>query len=718
MKSKIYSSRYMKVSSKGLTWIPAAVTIGLLLAFPVAELIMLGNWFGMGYSADQISLLYENLWRDGFMLTGLVVVGIAALFNGISQFWYLYSPRKIDFYHSLPVKRSRMFWNKTLQSFLFFLIPYLAMEFFTICIGAMRGFFSLHLMKMAFVMLAFHLLLYLLMYFSVVLVICLTGHFLMGALLLVAVAAYGPTLSILIRLYEGAFYRTCFDGSVSYGITKVLAELTSPVMLAYTFSQKYAEGSCGSLLLFVILLTAVLGILGFYTFVHRKSERTGLAFVYKWAGLIVRFLVVVPTGLGVGMIFYLLPTGSSRIVWWIFGMIFGTLLANGIMGILYYRDYRKFFAHKLQFVISSVCVAVLACVFSFDLTGYDKYIPSYDKIENIALGISQLGYEAWSNIEIKEDGTVTMKESDNAGGNAVNDNVGISQSIYEVIERITDENEDICKSLSDDVALSTNLWDESGNTVRIPVRYDLKSGSSVYRSYMVSKENVKDLLEKSFEQGTLKAERYSVLALDNKYLDQVQCDFANGETISLFQDNKAKREQLVEAFRQDVEEADASVFTGTPCANLMITYANVPSLEEASGMVIGAVGDYYFSSGFYVYPQFKRTVEILKKTGYPLSMDDVKLTSVEATYFMNENGTEYSSPVVYDKEEQIEALKKVLKCYQLVPFWEKRETGMWSNLKVMIDGQEADEYWVILKKDVPEFMREDYERAQAFEVLE
>ena len=718
MKSKIYSSRYMKVSSKGLTWIPAAVTIGLLLAFPVAELIMLGNWFGMGYSADQISLLYENLWRDGFMLTGLVVVGIAALFNGISQFWYLYSPRKIDFYHSLPVKRSRMFWNKTLQSFLFFLIPYLAMEFFTICIGAMRGFFSLHLMKMAFVMLVFHLLLYLLMYFSVVLVICLTGHFLMGALLLVAVAAYGPTLSILIRLYEGAFYRTCFDGSVSYGITKVLAELTSPVMLAYTFSQKYAEGSCGSLLLFVILLTAVLGILGFYTFVHRKSERTGLAFVYKWAGMIVRFLVVVPTGLGVGMIFYLLPTGSSRIVWWIFGMIFGTLLANGIMGILYYRDYRKFFAHKLQFVISSVCVAVLACVFSFDLTGYDKYIPSYDKIENIALGVSQLGYEAWSNIEIKEDGTVTMKESDNAGGNVVNDNIGISQSIYEVIERITDENEDICKSLSDDVALSTNLWDESGNTVRIPVRYDLKSGSSVYRSYMVSKENVKDLLEKSFEQGTLKAERYSVLALDNKYLDQVQCDFANGETISLFQDNKAKREQLVEAFRQDVEEADASVFTGTPCANLMITYANVPSLEEASGMVIGAVGDYYFSSGFYVYPQFKRTVEILKKTGYPLSMDDVKLTSVEATYFMNENGTEYSSPVVYDKEEQIEALKKVLKCYQLVPFWEKRETGMWSNLKVMIDGQEEDEYWVILKKDVPEFMREDYERAQAFEVLE
>ena len=62
MKSKIYSSRYMKVSSKGMMWIPAFVTIGFLLAFPVAELIMLGNWFGMGY---EINALYANLWQDG-----------------------------------------------------------------------------------------------------------------------------------------------------------------------------------------------------------------------------------------------------------------------------------------------------------------------------------------------------------------------------------------------------------------------------------------------------------------------------------------------------------------------------------------------------------------------------------------------------------------------------------------------------------------------------
>ena len=75
-----------------------------------------GKLFGMGYTTSEINALYANLWQDGFMLTGLAVAATAALFNGISQFWYLYSPRKIDFYHSLPVKRSRMFWHKTLQS--------------------------------------------------------------------------------------------------------------------------------------------------------------------------------------------------------------------------------------------------------------------------------------------------------------------------------------------------------------------------------------------------------------------------------------------------------------------------------------------------------------------------------------------------------------------------------------------------------------------------
>lgn len=714
MKSKIYSSRYMKISSKGMIWIPAFVTIGFLLAFPVTELIMLGNWFGMEYTAEQISLLYENLWRNGFMVSGLAVAALAALFNGISQFWYLYSPRKIDFYHSLPVKRSRMFWYKSLQSLLYFLLPYLVMEFFSVCIGAMRGFFSLHLMRMAFVMLVFHLLLYLLLYFSVVLVICITGHLLMGALLLVAAAAYGPVFSVLLDLYERAFYYTRSESS--YCLVKVLKELISPVALAYTFVKKYAEGNYGGMLIAVLLVTAVLGGLGYCAFVHRKSERTGMAFVFPWAGTAVKFLVVVSGGLGIGFVFYMLSNDSSRTIWWIFGLILGTILSGGIMEIIYYRDFRKFFSHKLQFAVNGVCVALVACVFFFDLTGYDEYIPSYDKIENIAIGSADNGWEIAYNVKVNEDGTVAMLDS----GDSVGNDLGVDQNIYEIMKKLAKESKAAYKEILQDShsMWSSNLWDPSGNTLGIKVRYDLKSGSVVYRKYMVGLDDIKNLWKEGMTEGTLKSEYYSILELDDKYVDEVKCDFITGQSISLFQDNKAKKQLLVDALRQDIKEADSEVLTGEPCAGLSIGYSGVPSVESVNAMATGQTGNYYFSPCFYVFPQFKRTVEILKETGYPISMDDVDLSSVEVQYYMDEYHNEVSSPIVYDQPEQLKELKKVLRCYQLVPFWEKREEESWDSLKVVIGGVESEAPWAILEKDVPEFMKEDSQRALSFEVLE
>ena len=90
---------------------------------------------------------------------------------------------------------------------------------------------------------------------------------------------------------------------------------------------------------------------------------------------------------------------------------------------------------------------------------------------------------------------------------------------------------------------------------------------------MVSTENQKNLYKEGYAEGTLKSERYSILKLDDKYVDEVRCDFITGESISLFQDNKAKRQLLVDAFRQDVEEADPEVLTGEPCASLTIEYS-------------------------------------------------------------------------------------------------------------------------------------------------
>ena len=73
MRSRIFSSKYIKTVSKGQAWIPAFLTLGFILAFPVIGLEKLGSWRNLGYTQDQITLLYYRLWKDGFVLTGMAV---------------------------------------------------------------------------------------------------------------------------------------------------------------------------------------------------------------------------------------------------------------------------------------------------------------------------------------------------------------------------------------------------------------------------------------------------------------------------------------------------------------------------------------------------------------------------------------------------------------------------------------------------------------------
>ena len=90
-------------------------------------------------------------------------------------------------------------------------MPYIVTEFLMICIGAARGFFSLNIMGMAVRMLFLHLLIYLVIYFSIVLVISVTGNMLMGILCLGGMYLYGIVLSLILVAYGQSFWHTFFS---------------------------------------------------------------------------------------------------------------------------------------------------------------------------------------------------------------------------------------------------------------------------------------------------------------------------------------------------------------------------------------------------------------------------------------------------------------------------------------------------------------------------
>ena len=54
MRSRIFSSKYLKTISKGQLWMPAFIALGFLLAFPVTGMVKLSSWSDLQYSALQI----------------------------------------------------------------------------------------------------------------------------------------------------------------------------------------------------------------------------------------------------------------------------------------------------------------------------------------------------------------------------------------------------------------------------------------------------------------------------------------------------------------------------------------------------------------------------------------------------------------------------------------------------------------------------------------
>lgn len=704
MKSKIYSSDYMKTTSKGQLWIPVLLTLGYMLAFPVMLLLMLGNWFAYEtVTMDQIRKLYEELWRDGLMSTGFVVTSIAALLNGINNLWYLYSSRKTDLYHSLPVKRSKMFWHRTFMGILYYLIPYAVMEFLAICIGAMRGCFSLKIMGLSLEMLVMHLILYLFFYFTVVLVICVTGNILMGGLCLAGVFLYSATLGNLIGYYKMMFYGT-FYSNAACGFEKFLKEYGSPVLFGKAFIGKYAENDFGDMLLVVLAVTAVLGLLSCTAYIRRPSECSGKPMIYDWIGVILKFLVVIPCGLGVGLIFYSLPEQNSRFIWWIFGLILGTLIAHGCVEVVYQMDFHRFLAKKHHLVLAGILVALCAVSYKTDLTHYDSYLPERDKIASLHIDFSMFDNTSYLIYE-NEDGSYETNTSWTDEAASVIDDQGVNEDTYEAMQKIvTSNSEKVQEGLS---SSADRMMDEDGWRYSIPVKYTLRSGKEIYRKYSVSPDEFARLLKGLYEGERFKENKFSFLKIEDKYLENIDGSFYDNMNYRLFQENPKKKEQLLQAVREDLAAAGPEEMTGQPCAELCFQF-NLPHKPEYYETTEADGFAYYFYFGnIKIMPTFQKTIAILKETGYPLSVEELDIKGVDVSYWKSTGKYESDEvSVEYTDETELAEIKQALVPSLLWCYW----LDYVSDLDVSFSTDEQLQYdngGYLIRDKTPEFILEE-----------
>ncbi|MDO4189576.1 MAG: hypothetical protein Q4D29_11365 [Lachnospiraceae bacterium] len=190
---------------------------------------------------------------------------------------------------------------------------------------------------------------------------------------------YGPALNFVL-----AGYTSEFINNTTYASSEFLDSVQefTPITIIRNLCWD-APANAGSLIA-AVFFTILLGVFSYLAYVRRPSEATGKSIIYTWFGVLLKFAVVIPCGLTMGLVMYSLQP-NAREFWGIFGLIAGTLLTKGLMEILYTFDFRSFLKYKVQTLLSLAAVFAVVSFFIFDPLHVAEYIPSYEKLAGINL---------------------------------------------------------------------------------------------------------------------------------------------------------------------------------------------------------------------------------------------------------------------------------------------------------------------------------------------
>ena len=321
-----------------------------------------------------------------FVKTAFVVMAIVC---GIAMFAYLHTRQKVDFYHSLPISRTRLFVNNYLTGLIFAVSTYVVMLVITLACTYAMGFGAAVDWGVIGGAVLCHLIVFLLLYSLTVLTTVVCGNTVITLLLL----AWVMLSPLLVRmLYSGLcnkFYESFTMESANVQATLQLSPLVQFFLLDGLYygrmssvNVNYIERTSALGLLLVYLVAAVaVTVLGWYLFRIRKSERTGVALAFTPAKLPIKVYMCLIMGAAFGLAFGMIAGDF----WFWVGLVLGTVLFHWIVEMIYAFDFHAIFAKPVHLVaILVVLFAAMLCM-KFDVTGYDSWLPDRDSIQAVSI---------------------------------------------------------------------------------------------------------------------------------------------------------------------------------------------------------------------------------------------------------------------------------------------------------------------------------------------
>lgn len=651
---KLYVNLFREDLKRKL-WAAALLGLAFFFCLPVPLAMILPDYeVTESITLEQVLARRTNNLRtmlgfgEGYPMVMLLLFA-AAVVMGIATFSYLQNKKQIDFYHSLPVKRSLWFFINISTGILLPAVIYLAAIALSLIVGMVNGVFPGMVLAKAASGFLLNMLYYILTYVTVVLAMMLTGTKIAAILGSVVFFAFFPLANLLVRAYYSAFLKTYYESTPGI-LMNILLRLSPISALAMAVEKITVMRIAG-----VLAAIVILGIVCYFLYQKRPSEAAGKTMAFTCSKGMVKVPLVMAFGAAGAMFFYSI---QESLGWSIFGNIVGILLSHCIIEVIFWGDFKKVFCHEKTMAACLAASLALLLSFYFDWFKFDTYMPQESQIAYASVDFNK---DYWMNSYNADDdslftGTSILHE-------------GKIEDASLVLELV---NEAIRQMEAEEWEGEEKLWEDNDYTVkcRMNVCYTLKSRRRVYRSYAFYLNPVMEAADKIYTDPAYKQALYPALRLDEEAAKNIVYQGLD-DNIQHLGGSEEQWKAVMEAYK---EELTAMSFSQRRKENpfgklLLISSEDITKLEERRESGDGERVHYRWGwyEGYYypIYPSFTKTIQALEDCGVEMkelfTAEDVEEITISGyAPFPNEDGEEEEMT-----KEEAEALDDDLFCQMI-----------------------------------------------------
>lgn len=685
MTSRNLFSKLMKEDLKRRLWAVALISLGCFFMYPVMAAFLAGEIkeyeiYEQGlrhYRKEMLSWLsFKNAGTSFIMM-------ITAVICGLSSFSYLNSRSKVDFYHSIPVKREKFYLVNFVNGVLIYAVPYGITLAVAAVIAVMNGVGAAELWPLVITGFVLNVIYYLLAYSVVVIATMLTGNIVIGFLGSMVFAFLVPIAVGLIQGYFGTFFDTYYQPEVS--LFEHLYRISPVMEYVYQFSNYYGGDSVWGAAVGALAVAVIFTGIGCVLYHKRPSESAGKAMAFAVSRPLVRIPIVVISAMGLGLFFWGM---RSNIGWAAFGVFFGALISHCVIEVIYHFDFRSLFSCKLQLV---GCIAVAMAVlitFRYDLLGFDRYLPRASDVRSASINMNEInGWVSYGSTELMQDGAYVWNYQNSTeyveSHMEYQDIENLLLIASKGIEAAQEKREDrMNPGRRTEAAVVAAYGDNAPDTKMIletpetefssyfTICYTLNSGRKVYRRYSCNLESVIQEIDKMIQDEQYLKGAFPVMNLDVSEVATVRFR-EQDEDILLRELTADQKKELLDIYRQEFASLTVDRMKREHPVGLIRFTKEIDEHAidwQKKVDLARSWGDYQYYRGssfdvydFYpVYPSFTKTLEILKGQGVEIGkyIDDMDIEQV--TIFCYVEGKENAVSVNIKDKMELEQMKDVM----------------------------------------------------------